>query len=239
VLSRALGRPLIALGIAAFLGGCILFVSPADTGDHCAFRGEETACGACLLDHCKTAINVSCASAGVLTAMEECAASGDDACNRIPASDVATCLANACASLCYARVGTSQTRCTDSFVSPGLACSCQTSSAPNDLACASTTYPRTRCCAPSGWPGPALECACNAVVCVPTSDGCNCILGDNLDSTTAEECKGTHCCAVEDRCQCRVRACAGGEREVAACNLAELACPNGTVEFDAGCSIRQ
>ncbi len=227
-----------ALGVAAFLGGCILFVSPADTGDHCTFRGESTACGVCLLAHCEAAINASCSSAAVLGVMEQCASAGDDACNRIPASDLATCLKSECAPVCYAKTGTSQTRCTDSFVSPGLACSCQTSSAPNDLACTKDTYPRTRCCAPSSWPGPALECACNAVVCVPTSDGCNCILGDNLDSNTAVECKGPHCCAVDDRCQCRQRACGSGEREVTACNLSELACPSGTAEVSA-CSIRQ
>lgn len=238
MLSRALGQTLTALTVAGILGGCILFVSPADPGDHCVFRGEDTACGICLLAHCETAINASCGSAGVLSVMEECAASGDDACGRIPDSDVATCLKKECGAICYAKVGSSQTRCTDSFVSPGLACSCQTSSSPNDLACTSTTYPRTRCCAPSAWPGPALQCTCNAVVCVPTSDGCNCILGDNLDSTTAEECRGPHCCATEDRCQCRTRACSGGEREVAACNLGELACPNGTAEVKA-CSIRQ
>ncbi len=238
MLSRALGRNLIVLGIAACLGGCILLVSPREVGDRCVFQGENTACGMCLLARCATAINAACANASVLGSLEECASSGDAACDRIPASDVATCLTTKCAALCYTKVGLSQTRCTDSFVSPGLACSCQTSSAANDLACTSVTYPRTRCCAPSAWPGPALECACNAVTCVPTSDGCNCVLGDNLDSTTAEECRGPHCCAVEDRCQCRARACTVGEREVAVCNKDQLACPSGTAQVSS-CSIRQ
>jgi hypothetical protein len=238
VVTNLLSGKALLVAIAACLGGCILFVSPHESGDRCVFQGERTACGGCLLAHCATAINAACSDAPVIGSMEECAASGDTACDRIPASEVATCLKTKCAALCYPKVGLSQTRCTDSFVSPGLACSCQTGSAPNDLACTSVIYPRTRCCAPVAWPGPALECACNAVTCVPTSDGCSCILGDNLDSTTAEECRGPHCCAIEDRCQCRVRACSGGEREVAACNKAQLACPNGTTEVSA-CSIRQ
>jgi hypothetical protein len=219
--------------------GCIL-LAPADesVGAHCAFRGATTDCGACLTARCGKQIDAACASQAVLSPMEQCAADGTDACAKIPASDVASCLTQSCAAVCYQKSGASQTSCTDSFLGPGLACSCQVSSAPNDLLCSPATYPRTRCCAPTAWPGPALSCDCKAVACVSTSDGCICNLTDNLDSVTAEECRGTHCCATEDRCQCRQRACEGGEREVSVCNKAELSCPQGRMEVPS-CSIRR
>jgi hypothetical protein len=220
------------------MAGCILFVSSPNAGDYCHFRGEDTPCGACLLASCQSEVNAACKDESVLSMMEQCAAAGDEACGKIPNSDVATCLKAHCPALCYARVGTSQTDCTDSFVSPGLACSCQVDNSPNDLLCAEAVYVRARGCAPSGWPGPALQCVCKAVACFPLSDGCNCVLTDNLDTSTAEECRGQHCCAIQDRCQCRTRPCEGGEREVAECNKAEVACPQGNVEFPS-CAIRQ
>jgi hypothetical protein len=147
-------------------------------------------------------------------------------------------MTSSCASICYALSGASQTRCTDAFLAPGLACRCEAGGAPNDLKCATDSHPRTRCCAPSGWPGPGLACACDAVACLPLVDGCNCVLSDNLDVSTAETCRGVHCCAAPDHCQCRPRPCSGGEREVEACSKAELACPSGTHDV-ASCSIRQ
>ncbi len=225
-----------ALALAAM--GCVLFVSPEPGGAHCVFRGQDGSCGACLVARCRAEIDQACFDDAVIGAIEECATANDDACGRVPQSPAGVCMASRCAALCYARTGSSVTHCTDSFVSPGLACACDVDGPPNDLACTDVTYPRTRCCAPSTWPGAALQCACNAVSCTPTSDGCICILTDNLDESSAQDCRGEHCCAVEDRCQCRPRACEGGEREVAVCNKGELACPHGTVEVP-GCSIRR
>jgi hypothetical protein len=232
-----------ALVLTACSVSCILVVSPDDHGTRCRFAAEkETACSRCLTSRCSAEIDATCFDEGVLSIAEQCAVAGDDACNRVPASPLATCLQTRCNALCYAKTGASQTRCTESFVSAGLACSCTTSTtAPTDLACNSEVYPRTRCCAARGWPAPPAECTCNAVACVALSDGCLCHLTDNLDESTATDCKrtpDTHCCAVEERCQCRVRTCGLGEREVDVCNKAEITCPKNTVEV-ASCAIRQ
>jgi len=227
-----------ALLLAATSVGCILFVSPPEGGDHCRFRGQSTACGVCLQSLCRTQIDGACFDEAVLAPLEQCAAAGDGACDRIPASNVATCLHERCGAHCYAKVGASVTRCTESFLSPGLACACRVGGTTNDLACSVAAYPRTRCCAPAAWPGPALECTCKAFGCMPTSDGCSCTLSDNIDADTAQKCRGVHCCAVGERCQCRTRACSPGEREVAACARAETTCPTGTSEVS-GCAIRQ
>lgn len=228
----------IALAVALAPVGCVFFVSTPEPGPHCAFQGEKTECGTCLATECRAAIDAACGNEKLLSLMEQCATAGDKSCGQLPASDVATCMHEKCDAVCYTKVGKSVTHCSDSFLAPGLACSCDTDGAPNDFACSSTTFPRTRCCAPTGWPGPALECTCNAFACFPTSDGCNCVLSDNLDASTAQECHGTHCCAVGDHCQCGQRACTGSEREVPACVQSEVVCPPGTTEVKS-CAIRQ
>jgi hypothetical protein len=225
-----------------FTASCVLFVPESTVGEHCAFDGAQTACGACLRSVCASAIDDACRDRtqlqSVVPVMEECAAKSDDACDRVPASDVASCMKEKCGAFCYFKSGQSQTHCTESFLAPGLACTCDTTGSPNDLKCASDAYPRARCCAPSGWPGPGLECTCAAIACAPTQDGCNCVLTDNLDSTIADTCSGAHCCATSDHCQCRARVCTGGEREVATCTKTELGCPEGRREV-ASCAIRQ
>jgi hypothetical protein len=231
------------LGLLAYLllastMGCILLVTPEEHGEHCQVRGSETDCGRCLEKRCRTELDDACFDDAVLGPTEECAVSGNEACDRLVASALTTCVRSRCDALCYARSGTSVTRCTESFVSAGLACSCEVSNAPNDLACNPEKYPRTLCCAPSGWPGPALDCSCNAVSCVALSNGCICTLTDNLDERTADTCPGKHCCAIDDRCQCGDNPCQGQTREVPSCNRAELRCPNGQHAVDS-CSIRQ
>jgi len=192
--------------LALTLGaGCVLFVPEAHVGDHCAFDGADTDCGACMRAFCTDPIDAACgdpaALKDVIPPMEACAARGDASCDTVPASDVATCMRARCAAVCYARVGASATHCTDAFLAPSLACTCDTSGPPNDLRCASAAYPRATCCAPVGWPAPGLECACAAILCAPLTDGCNCVLTDNLDAANASECHGLHCCASEDHCQ--------------------------------------
>jgi len=228
---------------ASGAASCVLLVSPTSGGAHCGFRGADTACGACLKERCQSAIDAICLDdpAGVLTVLEQCAAAGDDACARLPSSPVATCTTTSCAGFCSPKSGTSTTRCEESFLAPGLACSCQTEGAATELDCATRTFPRARCCAPAGWPGAALRCACDAVACVSTTAGCICTLTDNLVSDTSAECKRTpetHCCAIEERCECRQRACSGAEKEYDACNAAALHCPPGTTEV-ASCSSRR
>jgi hypothetical protein len=239
---RLLAVSPLALAFVASSVGCILMVSPDEGGARCRFRGEDTECGRCLVARCQESIDVACTDEPVLSAMEQCAAAGDEACERVPASDVATCMQVRCGTVCAARAGTSQTSCVDSFLGPGLACSCAFGVArPNERSCNPATYPRARCCAPRAWPSPAVECACNAVSCVASSLGCVCTLTDNLDPSSAEECKaapGDHCCALGDRCECISQVCTGAQREVEFCNRSELACPLGTLEVPS-CSIRQ
>lgn len=228
--------PVLALGAL----GCILLVSPPSGGAHCRFRGVETSCGTCLAERCQPQIDAICIDdpSAALPVVEQCAAASDDACNRIPSSDAGTCLKARCRASCFTKLGKSGTDCEESFLAPELACSCHVSAHPTDLECSKVTYPRTRCCAPAGWPGAALSCTCNAVACVPGTGGCICTLTDNLAADTAPDCNGTHCCAVEDRCQCRPRECSGGEKEVPTCNRDALSCPIGTMEV-ASCSTRQ
>lgn len=216
----------------------MLVVSPEPGGEHCAFRADVTECGVCLASRCVEEIDSACFDDEVLTALETCAVRGDVACEHLPPSSLTTCLQQKCAAWCSSREGTSLTQCEDSLFGPGLACSCRLNDTPNNFACSSALYTRSICCAPPGWPGPALSCTCEAVACVPSTDGCICTLSEDLGPETASQCPGVHCCAVEDRCQCRTRACSGGEREVAVCNKAALQCPPGRHEVPS-CSIRQ
>lgn len=187
-------------------------------------------------------IDAACFDESVLSPMEQCAEKGDEACRRVPVSDVATCMQAQCDALCYPRTGTSQTRCLDSFITPDIACSCAFGVArPNERACNVEAYPLTLCCAPPAWPSPAVECVCNAISCVASSTGCICFLTDNREGDAAAECKpaaGAHCCALGDRCECIAKTCSGTQREVPFCNKAELRCPRNTAEVSS-CSIRQ
>src|SRR5262249_1453661 len=233
MLRRPMLEPIRAAltAVSCLAVSCILFVPERTMGDHCTFDGAETECGACFRAPATDVTDAGCADPDalrtVIPPMEECAAKSDAACGRVPASKVATCMQSKCGALCYERVGTSQTRCTDSFFSPGLACSCQTSDTPNDLKCDPGAYPRTRCCAPVGWPAPGLECRCDAIFCAPLQDGCNCILTDNLAATDAAECHAAYCCASTEHCQCRPRVCTGGEKTVTTCDKSTIVCPTG------------
>ncbi len=230
-------RQILLLVVACPLG-CILVVTPAPEGDRCRFRGEETECGRCLSVLCGAEVDAACFDELVLSAAEQCASAGDEACGRVPSSALSRCMHSSCAARCYARTGRSMTTCSENFLGVGLACSCKLGGDVNDLACSSAFYTRARCCAPTAWPGPALECACKATACSPTSDGCICVLTASLEATDAETCRGTHCCAVDDRCHCRTRACSAAEREVPSCSKRELSCPRGSVELES-CSIRE
>jgi hypothetical protein len=230
---------LALLALATGSVGCILFVSPDSGGTQCAFRGEGTACGMCLLAQCASAIDAACFDDSVMSAMEECAADGDDACNTIPASDVLTCLTGKCGALCYEMIGQSITDCTDSVESPGLACSCVYGT-PSTLDCSSATYPRTKCCAPTGWPGPKLECECNAIGCFPdpSTGGCTCSLTGEVENSTAQTCTGAHCCVSGTTCGCSSHPCANGEDVVPNCDIGGVGCPTGTTPVPS-CSVRQ
>ncbi len=230
---------LFAIGLTVPLVSCILFIDEPNIEPHCSFRGSDTACGVCLRQRCQSEIDRACTDGFLITEIERCASNESNACQTLPSNEpIATCRKERCAAVCHRAEGTSVTQCTESFVSPSLACSCNVDGPPNSFTCSTETFPNTICCAPNVWPGPALECACKAIACLPSTDGCTCHLTDNLDEATAVECAGTHCCAVEDRCQCRTRQCSGNEREVPQCNLSALECPKNTTSVKE-CSIRR
>lgn len=228
------------------LAGCVLFVSPPDLGDHCQLGAHDDPCGACVQSQCTAALDTCCAEGcnGLVDTVESCAKDHGTACTTLlqvtgdgPRGALGGCVASSCASLCQPLQGTSRTRCRTESLSEGLACSCQLANPGNDATCSSSVFPRTRCCAPEGWPGAGQECTCKAVSCVPTSDGCACVLASTVTAETPQECTGLHCCAGTDVCACRVRPCDAFEREVPACALAEVGCDPGRHEV-ASCSVR-
>lgn len=236
-------RGLVPMLILGLISACSLLISTPELTAHCTFQGSTTVCGKCLVARCQDAIDNACSDgtelAQVLPVIEACASKSDAACTNVPASAATSCMNTLCAAVCYKKDGVSATHCAESFLSPGQTCTCETATAGvNEARCDTVAYPGTKCCAPSAWPGPALSCTCNAVLCVPTSVGCNCILSDNVAPDTATTCRGDHCCANADHCECHPRACQGAEREVAECNVRELACPALAVE-QTSCSIRR
>jgi hypothetical protein len=233
-------RAIAGVGLAAGVASCILFVSPPEGGSRCTFQGEETACGACLVASCQDAINAACFDDSILSPMEECASDGDQACELIPASEVATCLANKCGALCYEMIGQSETHCTDSAEAPGAACSCRFETPTTTLDCSTATYPGTKCCAPAGWPAPGLECTCNPIACSPrsTGDGCGCTLTTGVRAAAARTCSGINCCALGNSCVCSSAPCEGLDtRQVCDCDVGAVGCPPGTMALPS-CSVR-
>jgi hypothetical protein len=230
-------RALFSLASLLPLVSCILFIDEPNIEAHCRFEGSETACGNCLRQRCQSEIDQACGKDYLMPLVDRCATG--ESCESIPLGEpFEICRRRRCLAVCHRNEGESLTHCTESFVSPSLACACDVDAPPNSFTCSSEVFPKTLCCAPNVWPGPALECACKSIACLPSSDGCTCHLTDNLDEATAADCRGTHCCAVEDRCQCRTRECSGSEKEVSACNLAVLECPKNQKSVKA-CSIRR
>jgi hypothetical protein len=217
----------------------------------CAFRGAETACGTCLASRCGAQIGACCsdsACGGLIQDVELCAAAASERCKTLLAAGESTepsartslqsCAKNRCAAVCQTRTGNSETNCKDAFFGNGFACACTTSEPFNDYACAASIQPVSKCCAPRGWPGTALECTCKAVACYPTAEGCSCVLSDDVSAGVARECTGLHCCAGSGVCACRARACDKTLVEVPSCGIGALSCESGLNEVPA-CSIRK
>jgi hypothetical protein len=234
-----LRRPSAYLSIVILASGCVLAVPSASAGgSHCRFAGAETACGACIRAECIDSVDACCFDdecGGIIADVDRCATSG--ACGRVldaaegggahrPLSE---CVARACGTAC-AGAAANVTSCKPAYATSVDACSCEPSSKPNDAICTEQGHPRLRCCAPPGWPGPALRCDCLAIICVPIADGCQCELSGIDDLGRATECNGVHCCANAslNTCACSSRACLPQETEVSTCTLDELGCPSGT-----------
>jgi hypothetical protein len=130
---------------------------------------------------------------------------------------------------------TSLTQCKPAYVTSVDACTCTSSSPANGVACTSVAHPNLRCCAPSGWPGPALQCSCLTVICVAILGGCQCQLTDKDDQGRDTHCKaGTHCCANAGTasCACADRQCLPQETEVTECTIDALGCSGGEKQVE-------
>ncbi len=243
-------RSILAI-LAVSASACILVVPSVEPGGpHCAFAGSETACGACIRTSCADQVDPCCkddACGGVIADVEACAARRDESCARVQSlSDrdgahraLSSCVATHCAEAC-APPAKNVTRCKPAYVTSKNACTCDVDGPPNEIACTTAGHPMLRCCAPDGWPGPALACDCLAIICVPIGDGCLCQLSAMDDRGRPTECRGTHCCADPGgaSCQCGSEPCLAKDVEVAACNLDALRCGNGRKQVDA-CSLAE
>lgn len=244
-----LGAVTSLAALAASAAACVLVVPSGEpSGPHCAFAGADTPCGRCLREQCIAAVDPCCkddSCGGAIADVEACAARGDESCARLASlwdktgaeRDLSACVAGPCGDVCRATSGGGLTRCRPAYVTSKDACTCEVSDAPNATACTSVGHPALRCCAPEGWPGPALACDCLAVICLPLNDGCTCQLSTMDDRGRPTECDGEHCCvdATGFSCSCGSRACAPNETEVPSCGIDQLGCAAGRHEV-ASCS---
>lgn len=237
-----------ALLATASLVGCIAVVPSASPGGpHCHFAGSETPCGACIRANCIDSVDPCCfedTCGGIITDIEACATSGKS-CDRI--EDAAAsggvhraasqCISRACRDAC-AGAPANLTSCKPAYATSVEACSCEPSATADAVTCTDVGHPRLRCCAPAGWPGPALRCDCLSIICVPIADGCQCELTGIDDKGRAAECNGAHCCANTSTttCSCSPRACLPQETEVPTCTIDQLGCGSGNTRVDT-CSV--
>ena len=244
---KRLSVPILLLAITS---GCVLLVPSAKLGGpHCGFAGKDTSCGTCVAANCIDAVDACCAEescGGIIKDLESCSVDNGASCERLGNAaegdgihrELSSCVVKKCRDVCASVSSSSVTQCKPAYVSSVDACSCLTSSPSNSVACTSVGHPNLRCCAPSGWPGPALQCNCRAIICLPIGGGCLCELTDKDDQGRTTECKGgKHCCAnsATVSCSCSDQACAPQETEVASCAIDQLGCPAGEHEV-ASCS---
>lgn len=226
-----------ATSLVFFCSGCVLFVSPSGQGPHCLFAGENTQCGACLVERCRVPIDDACADAETLTALERCADGRD--CGALTAretvSPAAACALTNCRGVCRTLSGTSRTACDEAPLARGAACSCKLAAPGNDFLCDRAAYPASRCCAPRGWPAEGLTCQCNTFNCFSTSDGCACSLVSSLTGDSV--CRAAFCCVEGNTCRCRSRPCYDFEKPVPGCSIDAVGCDEGQISVES-CSVR-
>ncbi len=226
-----------AAALVAIAAGCVLVVSPDEYGDRCRFTGETSQCGACLVERCRAEIDSACGDEATLAAVESCAGARDCAAITAPATNgpVSSCLATRCGAVCKTLAGPSPTRCREPATGVGATCTCTHAGPTNDTICDAKVYPSTICCAPAGWPADGLTCACEAVACVGTSDGCSCGLSGSTPENST--CRTGFCCADQEGCRCRAQPCYDFETPVSSCSIDVVACKRGQVRVES-CSLR-
>ena len=234
--------------VGVLVSGCVLIVPSAKLGgDHCGFAGRDTSCGTCVAAKCTAAVDACCEDAscgGIIKDLESCSREQGATCDRLgnPADadgvhrDLSACVIKECREVCAASASpSSDTQCKPAYVSSVDACTCKRSTQPNSVACTSIAHPNLRCCAPSGWPGPALECSCLTIICTAIAGGCQCELTALDDQGRDTECKGgKFCCANASTatCSCGDKACLPQEEIVPSCNIDRLGCHNGEHRVD-------
>lgn len=233
---------IVAIALSLLVVGCVLVVSPETYGDRCRFAGDETSqCGRCIAERCRAEVDACCrdsACDGMMRTLDACSDAHGPDCAALGASDtdLGRCVARACAAVCVALTGASLTSCREPRLGEGSACTCEgASTAGNDFICSEAAYPDTICCAPPGWPSPGLACSCMPLSCTPSPDGCFCLLADFTPKSRA--CEGVTCCADQDTCTCRGRACYPSEHPVPTCDIEAAGCKKGQQRVDS-CSAR-
>ncbi len=241
-----LPRLALTSALAASLVGCVLLVSPKDYGAHCRFEGEQTPCGQCIRTRCEADVDGCCGQGScepTLAAVEACAAGDVAKCDAVASlrtsseaakAGVGRCLDERCRDECSAPSARNKTKCSFPSFGNGESCSCTLATTPNDVTCDEAVLPKAICCAPQGWPADGLRCACKAVSCGATGDGCRCSLMDA--PSEGPSCSAKICCALNDLCTCGSSTCIAGERKVASCARAELACAPGLMRV-ASCVV--
>jgi hypothetical protein len=238
------------VAVAALVSGCVLVVPFADPGGpHCGFAGADSPCGKCITAQCIDSVDACCsndACGGIIVDLESCATKVGASCDRLQNTgddngahrDVSMCVASKCQSECSLPV-TNLSHCGLAYLTSVDACSCDVSTAPNGVACTQVGHPRLRCCAPDGWPGPALSCDCTAIICFSSGDGCTCELNamdGNGRPTTCSTPSG-HCCVSRDAsCTCGQAECLPTDTPVVSCTLDALKCTGGRHQVES-CTV--
>jgi len=233
--------------LSTLLGGCILLISPATGTTTCEFAGASTMCGSCVQANCQPAVNACCgdSTCTALSDLEACATQHGTTCTSLQSgaeggdagAALAACIGQSCRGECQPYSGRGTTSCSEPDGVQGTACDCVLPDADdpvNDFVCSTAAYPGTLCCAPDGWPGPGLQCACDVLSCDASQQGCECSLAYYLPSS--QVCQTPYCCAYGDGCSCRASACYTYETVVTSCNIAVVSCPMGQHQVDS-CSI--
>lgn len=245
-------RVMLASLVSLALVSCVLVVdAPKDFAEHCQFAGRDTECGKCLEQRCQTQVDACCDGswcAGLIDTIEGCATASDDRCAQVhaaaagPEDDrkrLALCASDLCRGVCERAPATSSSRCGETKFSQATACVCSPGSPQlpaNKYVCDGVVFPEARCCASPSWPAAGNQCACLAVSCTPSRDGCACALSDAYDARATSECTGKICCQGESVCRCGADPCGLREKAVDSCNVLTTPCTERSVPI-ASCTL--
>jgi hypothetical protein len=243
------GTSLVAL-LAYVASACVLVAYPDTLGDHCSPSPRTTDCMSCLLAKCQSDLDACCAPtscSALVTQLSNCGERHDASCTEASAlrssndqatARLASCASAVCGAVCAERSGISTTECKVSRLGEN-SCSCAANGPTNDINCSETSQPGAVCCASPAWPGQALRCACEPIVCVPSGTGCFCSPNQYAEPGYQTTCGGAGltCCAFNGTCKCGTQACAAPEVQVERCAADVIGCDRASMRVSS-CSIR-